>query len=81
MHKEGGKKMSTRKPLFSPSCLPIMCTKITQLGMTSCQISLAAMHLFLAFSFLKQSSEVRVPEIKKSLRSIQKNAGKRGKTT
>ena len=54
VHKEGGKKMSTRKPLFSPSCLLIMCTKITQLGMTSCQISLAAMHLFLAFFFLKQ---------------------------
>ena len=51
---EGGKETPARKPLFSPSRLVIMYAKITQLWMTSCQISLAAIHLVLAFVFLEQ---------------------------
>ena len=58
---EGGRETPARKPLFSPSRLLIMCAKITQLWMTSCQISLAAMRLFksyfaycFSFVFLKQ---------------------------
>ena len=52
--KEGGKEMPARTPLFSPSHLLIMYVKIAHLWMTSCQISLAVMHLFLTFVFLKQ---------------------------
>ena len=59
--REGGRETPARKPLFSPSRLLIMCAKITQLWMTSCQISLAAMRLFksyfaycFSFVFLKQ---------------------------
>ena len=62
--REGGGRRGTpaRKPLFSPSRLLIKkVTKITQLWMTSCQISLAAMHVFwsyflhcFSFVFLKQ---------------------------
>ena len=37
--REGGRETPARKPLFSPSRLPIMYAKITQLSMTSCQIS------------------------------------------
>ena len=47
--REGGVRRGTpaRKPLFLPSRLLIKkITKITQLWMTSCQISLAAMHVF-----------------------------------
>ena len=51
---EGGKETFARKPLFSPSRLVIMYAKITQLWMTSCQTSLADIHLFLAFVFLEQ---------------------------
>ena len=51
---EGEKEKPARRPLFSPSRLLIMYAKITQLWMTSCQISLAAKRLFLAFVFLKQ---------------------------
>ena len=51
---EGGKEMPARRLLFSPSLLLIMYAKITQLWMTSCQISLAAKHLFLASVFLKK---------------------------
>ena len=58
---EGGRETPARKPLFSPSRLLIMYAKITQLWMTSCQISLAAMRLFksyfaycFSFVFLKQ---------------------------
>ena len=58
---EGGRETPARKPLFSPSCLLIMYAKITQLWMTSSQISLAAMRLFksyfaycFSFVFLKQ---------------------------
>ena len=51
---EGGKETPTRKPLFLPSHLLIMYAKITQQWMTSCQISLAVMHLFLAFVSRKQ---------------------------
>ena len=57
----GGRETPARKPLFSPSRLLIMYAKITQLWMTSCQISLAAMRLFksyfaycFSFVFLKQ---------------------------
>ena len=57
----GGRETPARKPLFSPSPLLIMYAKITQLWMTSCQISLAAMRLFksyfaycFSFVFLKQ---------------------------
>ena len=53
---EGGKEMPARRLLFSPSPLLIMYAKITQLWMTSCQISLAAKHLFLASVFLKQEN-------------------------
>ena len=44
----GGRRGTpARKPLFSPSRLLIKkITKITQLWMTSCQISLVAMHVF-----------------------------------
>ena len=59
--REGGRETPARKPLFSPSRLLIMYAKITQLWMTSCQISLAAMRLFksyfaycFSFVFLKQ---------------------------
>ena len=59
--REGGRKTPVRKPLFSPSLLLIMYAKVTQLWMTSCQISLAAMGLFksyfvccFSFVFLKQ---------------------------
>ena len=47
--REGGGRRGTpaRKPLFSPSRLLIKkMTKITQLWMNSCQISLAAMHVY-----------------------------------
>ena len=53
-HEEGGKEKPARKPLFLPSRLLIIHAKITQLWMTSCQISLEVIHLFLAFVFLKQ---------------------------
>ena len=53
-HEEGGKEKPARKPLFLPSRLLIIHAKITQLWMTSCQLSLEAIHLFLAFVFLKQ---------------------------
>ena len=47
--REGGGRRGTpaRKPLFSPS-RPLIkkITKITQLWMNSCQVSLAAMHVF-----------------------------------
>ena len=56
-----GRETPARKPLFSPFRLLIMHAKITQLWMTSCQISLAAMRLFksyfaycFSFVFLKQ---------------------------
>ena len=59
--REGRRETPARKPLFSPSRLLIMYAKITQLWMTSCQISLAAMRLFksyfaycFSFVFLKQ---------------------------
>ena len=59
--REGGRETPARKPLFSPSRLLIMYAKITQLWMTSCQISLATMRLFksyfaycFSFVFLKQ---------------------------
>ena len=59
--RKGGRETPARKPLFSPSRLLIMYAKITQLWMTSCQISLAAMRLFksyfaycFSFVFLKQ---------------------------
>ena len=59
--REGGRETPARKPLFSPSRLLIMYAKITQLWMTNCQISLAAMRLFtsyfaccFSFVFLKQ---------------------------
>ena len=55
--KEGGKEMPARAPLFLPSHLLIMYAKIAHLWMTSCQINLAVMHLFLAFVFLKQESQ------------------------
>ena len=51
---KGGEEMLARRPLFWPSRLLIMYAKITQLWMTSCQISMAAIHLFLAFVFQKQ---------------------------
>ena len=58
---EGGRETPARKPLFSPSRLLIMYAKITQLWMTNCQISMAAMRLFtsyfaccFSFVFLKQ---------------------------
>ena len=58
---EGERETSAKKPLFLPSRLLIMYAKITQLWMTSCQISLAVMHLFksylaycFSFVFLKQ---------------------------
>ena len=44
--REGGRETPARKPLFWPSRLLIMYAKITQQWMTSCQISLAVMHLF-----------------------------------
>ena len=50
---EVGEEMPARRPLFWPSRLLIMYVKITQLWMTRCQISLAAIHL-LAFVFQKQ---------------------------
>ena len=59
--REGGRERPARKPLFLPSRLLITYAKITQLWMTSCQISLAAMRLFksyfaycFSFVFLKQ---------------------------
>ena len=59
--REGGRETPARKPLFLQSRLLIMYAKITQLWMTSCQISLAAMRLFksyfaycFSFVFLKQ---------------------------
>ena len=53
---ERGKETPARKPLFSPSRLLIMYAKITQLWMTSCQISLAATPLFLAiFSLISRT--------------------------
>ena len=73
---EGGRETPARKPLFSPSRLLIMYAKITQLWMTSCQISLAAMRLFksyfaycFSFVFLKQEiwSE---GTIKKSINAV-----------
>ena len=71
-----GRETPARKPLFSPSRLLIMYAKITQLWMTSCQISLAAMRLFksyfaycFSFVFLKQEiwSE---GTIKKSINAV-----------
>ena len=47
--REGGRETPARKPLFSPSRLLIMSAKITQLWMTNCQISLAAMRLFTSY--------------------------------
>ena len=74
--KEGGRETPARKPLFSQSRLLIMHAKITQLWMTSCQISLAAMRLFKSYFaycfslvFLKQEiwSE---GTIKKSINAV-----------
>ena len=50
--REGGGKKGTlaRKPLFSPSHLLIKkMTKLMQLWMTSCQVSLATMHVLVVF--------------------------------
>ena len=44
---EGGKETPARRPLFSPSRLLVMCAN----WLSNC---LAAIHLFLAFVFLKQ---------------------------
>ena len=74
--REGGRETLARKPLFSPSRPLIMYAKITQLWMTSCQINLAAIHLFksyfaycFSFVFLKQEiwSE---GTIKKSINAV-----------
>ena len=62
-HVRGRRGTPARKPLFLPSpLLKKKVTKITQLWMTSCQIRLAAMHVFysyfshcFSFVFLKQS--------------------------
>ena len=62
VRREGRRETPARKPLFSPSRLLIMYAKITQLWMTSCQLSLAAMHfnilvifrVLFSFVFLKQ---------------------------
>ena len=73
--RKGGRETPARKPLFSLFRLLIMYAKITQLWMTGCQISLAAMRLFKSFAycfsfvFLKQEvwSEVT---IKKSVNAV-----------
>ena len=74
--REGGRETPARKPLFSPSRLLIMYAKITQLWMTSCQISLAAMRLFKSyfvycfpFVFLKQEIWSEGP-VKKSINAV-----------
>ena len=72
---EGGRETPARKPLFLPSRLLIMYAKITQLWMTSCQISLAAMRLFKSFAycfsfvFLKQEIWSK-GTIKKSVNAV-----------
>ena len=72
---EGGRETPARKPLFSPSCLLIMYAKVTQLWMTSCQISLATMRLFKSyftycFSYVFLKQEIWSDAIKKSVNAV-----------